>query len=93
MTFVAKFRAVPTPTIKWYKDEEEVQPTVRHHLDYTPVSSNEGTIRLTIDEVKTADEGAYKVKVENQEGVASTTGYLSVSGWLTLTFKTAHADY
>jgi len=35
-------------------------------------------VKLTIYHVETKDEGVYKCKVENQEGVASTTGYLCV---------------
>jgi len=77
VTFVAQYRATPTPTVKWYKDEEEVRATERHQLDD---QQTDGTICLTIRDVVDADEGAYKCKVENREGVASTTGYLSVAG-------------
>ena len=37
-------------------------------------------MRLVLNELCKEDEGAYKCKAENQEGVASTTGYLSVTG-------------
>lgn len=77
VTFVAQYRATPTPTVKWFKDEEEVRATERHQLD---ADQTDGIIRLTIRDVVDADEGAYKCKVENREGVASTTGYLSVAG-------------
>ena len=77
VTFTAQYRATPTPTVKWFKDEEEVRPTERHQLDD---DQTDGIIRLTICDVVEADEGAYKCKVENREGVASTTGYLSVAG-------------
>lgn len=77
VTFAAQYRATPTPTVKWFKDEEEVRATERHQLDD---DQSNGIIRLTIRDVVEADEGAYKCKVENREGVASTTGYLSVAG-------------
>ena len=77
VTFSAQYRATPTPTVKWFKDEEEVRATERHRLDDDQTN---GIIRLTIRDVVEADEGAYKCKVENREGVASTTGYLSVAG-------------
>ena len=77
VTFTAQYRATPTPTVKWFKDEEEVRATERHELDDDQAN---GIIRLTICDVVEADEGAYKCKVENREGVASTTGYLSVAG-------------
>lgn len=78
VTFSAEYRAVPRPTVKWFKDEEEVRPTERHHLDES--DDSDGVIRLRISDVIATDEGAYKCKVENREGVASTTGYLSVTG-------------
>jgi len=81
VTFTAQYRATPTPTVKWFKDEEEVRATERHQLD---TDLTDGIIRLTIRDVVDADEGAYKCKVENREGVASTTGYLSVAGTLSL---------
>jgi len=72
VTFKAQYRASPTPTVKWFKDEEEVRAIERHQLDDDQTN---GFIRLTICDVTEADEGAYKCKVENREGVASTTGY------------------
>lgn len=77
VTFTAQYKATPTPTVKWFKDEEEVRATERHQLDDDQTN---GFIRLTICDVVETDEGAYKCKVENREGVASTTGYLSVAG-------------
>jgi len=37
-------------------------------------------LRLTIRDADKRDEGAYRCKAENEEGVAATTGYLSVTG-------------
>jgi Immunoglobulin I-set domain len=79
VSFVVQFKAFPAPTVKWFKDEEEVRDTERHLLESSS-STHDGTIRLIINDVRSSDEGAYKCKVENQEGVASTTGYLSVIG-------------
>ena len=43
-------------------------------------SSTEGLLRLVIHDARKDDEGAYRCKAENEEGVAATTGYLSVTG-------------
>lgn len=77
VTFSAQYHAIPTPTVKWFKDEEEVRQTDRHQLDAG--SETDGVVRLVVRDVVPTDEGAYKCKVENCEGTASTTGYLSVA--------------
>ena len=75
MSFECRWSGCPPPAIKWYHDDEEVTDG-RRRLVALPG----GVLRLTIDDVCKADEGAYKCKAENQEGVASTTGYMSVKG-------------
>lgn len=76
VTFSGQYRAFPRPTVKWFKDEEEIGETQRHVIDLS--SEANGIVRLIIQQAILLDEGAYKCKVENQDGVASTTGYLSV---------------
>ena len=39
-------------------------------------------LRLVIRDARKDDEGAYRCKAENEEGVAATTGYLSITGVL-----------
>ena len=59
-------------------DDEVVTDT---HARYKPEADNShGMQRLVIDTAAKSDEGAFKCKAENCEGVASTTGYLSVTG-------------
>eukprot|EP00918_Siedleckia_nematoides_P051351 GHVU01112444.1.p1 GENE.GHVU01112444.1~~GHVU01112444.1.p1 ORF type:complete len:373 (+),score=52.00 GHVU01112444.1:95-1213(+) len=76
VTFECQFRAFPKPAIKWYKDDEEIT----EDDSYVVEEGENGVVRLVLEHVYKADEGAYKCKAENQEGVASTTGYLSVTG-------------
>jgi len=92
VTFVAQFKAHPAPTVKWFKDEEEVRATERHLLESSSTDCL-GIIRLIINDVRTTDEGAYKCKVENREGVASTTGYLSVTGATVFSVLTVDTRY
>jgi len=33
LTFTGTYRAFPTPTVKWYKDEEELQDAERRRFD------------------------------------------------------------
>ena len=49
-------------------------------LYHSVTEENDGLLKLTIDGACKEDEGAYKVKAENSEGVSSSTGYLSVTG-------------
>ena len=58
-----------------------------HVCNYSVTEETNGSLKLTVVDACKEDEGAYKVKAENSEGVASSTGYLSVTGeQLTLTF-------
>jgi hypothetical protein len=91
VTFECQVRAFPRPIIKWYKDDVEVPSAsssaddqVANRVqaeDHTGTdSSAEGLLRLVIRDACKEDEGAYRCKAENEEGVAATTGYLSVTG-------------
>jgi hypothetical protein len=74
--FECQWKGFPRPAIKWYKDDEEITENARYQV----TAGDQGILALVIEEARKEDEGAYKCKAENQEGVASTTGYLSVSG-------------
>jgi len=52
--------------------------------DASDAASTRGVVqlRLSISEARKEDEGAYRCKAENEEGVAATTGYLSVTGMM-----------
>ena len=76
MVFECKYKSFPKSTIKWYKDDEEITDDNRYETE----SEGTGDLRLIIRDCRKADEGAYKCKAENSEGVASSTGYLSVTG-------------
>lgn len=78
MVFECQYKAFPHPTVRWFKDDQEITGSdERFRMD---VNESDGQLLLSVTTVTKADEGAYKCKVENQEGVASTTGYLSVTG-------------
>jgi len=53
-------------------------PSRRYHGVYTRRHCR--LLRLVISDACKADEGAYRCNAENDEGVAVTTGYLSVTG-------------
>ncbi len=77
VVFQCQWTGFPKPTIKWYKDDEEI---TEHDEGYTFKSDEDGTLSCIIEKTKKKDEGAYKCKAENSEGVTSTTGYMSVTG-------------
>lgn len=66
------------PVYKWYKDDAELVESDRMKIEN--FLETDGTLRLVINNVRKSDEGAYRCKLENQEGVAASTGYLSVTG-------------
>jgi hypothetical protein len=92
VSFECQVRAFPPPIVKWYKDDTEmgfvegdVTARVRADDSFGTGSTIESTggdrvLRLVIRDAKKDDEGAYRCKAENDEGVAATTGYLSVTG-------------
>lgn len=75
--FECQWKAFPRPMIKWYKDDEEITDGDSR---YQFGEGEKGITTLVIVEAKKGDEGAFRCKAENQEGVASTTGYLTVIG-------------
>lgn len=74
-TFVGYFRATPPPTVMWVREDQELNNTDKHII---VTDQTTGCSVLTITHVNRKDEGPYKCKLENQEGVASSTGYLSI---------------
>lgn len=77
-TFVGYFRATPPPTVMWVREDQELNNTDKHII---VTDQTTGCSVLTITHVNRKDEGPYKCKLENQEGVASSTGYLSIIGF------------
>jgi len=75
-TFQCRFSAFPKATVKWFKDDEDITEDSRFQF----TEDKDGTLKVTITDCDKNDEGAYKCKTENPEGVASSTGYLSVTG-------------
>ncbi|XP_022920655.2 obscurin isoform X3 [Onthophagus taurus] len=65
LTLKAKVTGSPKPTMKWYKDGEEISPeNERIKTELLP----DGNIRLHIDKITPADSGAYKIVVKNVNG-------------------------
>ena len=83
VVFACQWKSLVKPSVKWYKDDQEVTEDER----YKVVALEDGVENLLIEDPRRADEGTYKCKAENHEGVASTTGYLSVTGILDLSFS------
>ena len=78
-TFIGQFKSILEAKVKWFKEEEQLVEDGKHVFECV---TQTGLVKLTILHLNRKDEGAYKCRVENQEGVATTTGYLSVIGRL-----------
>ncbi|XP_046395310.1 obscurin isoform X4 [Ischnura elegans] len=59
-----KVEGSPIPTVKWFKDGEELNPSDHVKLVALP----DGNVKLTIDKVVPTDCGAYKLVVTNKNG-------------------------
>ncbi|CAF4747141.1 unnamed protein product, partial [Rotaria sp. Silwood1] len=71
--FVADITGSPTPTISWTKDDRPVTPDNNHIIE-----SDKTTHTLIIKNVKSTDEGKYRVVAENPLGHVDSTGQLTV---------------
>ncbi|XP_033229348.1 obscurin isoform X3 [Belonocnema kinseyi] len=64
LELLANVDGSPIPTVKWYKDGEEIKPDGHIKIETLP----DGTMRLSIDNVVPTDCGAYKVVGSNSGG-------------------------
>lgn len=60
----AKVDGSPIPNVAWFKDGEKITPDDHVKISTLP----DGTTKLTIDNVKPTDCGAYKLVVSNSSG-------------------------
>nr|XP_033338378.1 obscurin isoform X2 [Megalopta genalis] len=60
----AKVDGSPMPSVAWFKDGEKIVPDEHVKLECLP----DGSIKLTIDNVKPTDCGAYKLVISNSTG-------------------------
>ncbi|XP_059145515.1 muscle M-line assembly protein unc-89-like isoform X2 [Physella acuta] len=72
--FECRVNGYPRPTITWYKDGKDITNSSRYNFDFT----NDGVISLVIPNITAEDEGHYRCRAENSEGLASTSAYLLV---------------
>jgi hypothetical protein len=71
--FVVDVTGSPTPKISWTKDDTPIQSDANHIIE-----SDNTTHTLTIKNVKSTDEGKYRVTAENPLGHVDSTGQLIV---------------
>lgn len=77
-----KVTGKPTPLVKWFRDTEEVVPTVSEKITYNPKT---GTATLELLEPSPDDEKIYTVKAENKFGHAECRANLIISSLVTVT--------
>ncbi|KAL8578431.1 hypothetical protein ACOMHN_014930 [Nucella lapillus] len=77
LTLTFKVNGVPKPTLRLFKDDEEVKDHARITVEEV---EGEGGYRLTLQRVNKGDEAAYRCRAENVEGSASCCFYLTVKG-------------
>ncbi|KAL8623451.1 hypothetical protein ACOMHN_061964 [Nucella lapillus] len=64
----------PRPEIRWFKDGRDITHSERYSFDHT----YEGVISMILENISHKDEGHYRCRAENTEGIASTSAYLLV---------------
>ncbi|KAH9518603.1 hypothetical protein Btru_005743 [Bulinus truncatus] len=69
-----KVAGFPVPTLRWFKDDEQIIDHPRIHVE----SDGTGGYSLIIACVNKGDEAAYRCRAENIEGASSSCFFLSV---------------
>uniref|UniRef100_A0A7E4UT28 Muscle M-line assembly protein unc-89 n=1 Tax=Panagrellus redivivus TaxID=6233 RepID=A0A7E4UT28_PANRE len=81
--FECKVDGHPPPTVKWFKDGEELKAA-----DGVKIQSNEdGTNKLVLEKAKVEDQGNYRVEASSNLGTASSKAPLTVEPSTSLTLK------
>lgn len=75
VTMTCQVTGVPTPVIKWYKDDHEIVPSTDFKVEY---DEETGVCKLTIPEVFPDDAGVYACAAKNPFGESVTTANLVV---------------
>lgn len=75
VTMTCTVVGIPTPVVKWYKDDHEIIPSTDFKIEY---EENTGVCKLTIPEVFTDDTGVYACAAKNPFGESVTTANLVV---------------
>ena len=63
--FVVKFTGKPKPTVKWFKEEEEVVETTEETFEFI---ESEDSVQFVIKSVKPGNSGSYYAKLINEAG-------------------------
>ena len=79
--FDVKFKGHPSPIVKWYHDDSEIQNSTDFDISYT----DDGT-SLTIAEVFPEDSGKYKCVLTNADGAEVSEAKLNVMGKFCMKF-------
>lgn len=66
--------AVPNPQVQWFKDGQPIRQTVGFNFETQP----NGTMCLSIDQVRPENAGTYSVVVSNPLGEATSEGIIEV---------------
>ncbi|GFS23871.1 muscle M-line assembly protein unc-89-like [Elysia marginata] len=72
--FECRVKGHPRPTIRWFKDDLEITDSPRYQFGH----AHDGVISMVIEDIVHEDEGHYRCRAENSEGLASTSAYLFV---------------
>lgn len=63
---VSKF----APKCTWFKENNEVTESERHHVEIKQVKENEFAVQLEISQINETDKGSYQVVAKNEKGEA-----------------------
>ena len=74
--FECRVTGHPRPEIRWFKDGRDIT----HNERYSFCHTYDGVISMIMENIDHNDQGNYRCRAENSEGLASTSAYLLVKG-------------
>ena len=76
LELVAQVTGTPAPEVRWFRDDVELQPTVKVSF----ISEDDGIYKLAISSTSPAMTGQYKVVAVNAAGQADHVATVTITG-------------
>lgn len=85
VTLECHISGYPSPKVTWYREDYQIESSIDFQITF-----QSGIARLMIREAFAEDSGRFTCSAVNEAGTVSTSCYLAVQGWCTLSPPSKH---